>query len=98
LATVVTDPKRSAAVRVAAATELLREIQKHSPALTPAQLQALEAVRTAKDSDQKLREAVALVMGATRPDARLTGERLKEFEPRPAPAPAPKEAPAKEEK
>src|SRR5439155_21256310 len=99
LAAVVTDTKRSVAVRVAAASELLRHMQQNTPALPPAQVQALDAVRSAKDSDARLREAVALVIGATRPDVRLTGERLKGFEPRPpAPAPPPKEEKPKEEK
>lgn len=98
LAAVVVDPKRPAAVRVAAATELLRHIQRHTPALTPAQVQALEALRAAKDTDAKLREGVALVIGATRPDARLTGERLKDFEPKPPAPPPPKEEKPKEEK
>jgi CheY-like chemotaxis protein len=83
LAWVVTDTNRSAAVRVTAANELLRQMQQNTPALPPQQVQALDAVRSAKDTDARLREAVALVIGATRPDARLTGERLKGFEPRP---------------
>lgn len=99
LAWVVTDSNRSAAVRVAAANELVRQMQQNTPALTPQQVQALDAVRSAKGTDARLREAVALVIGATRPDARLTGERLKGFEPRPpAPAPPPKEEKPKEEK
>jgi CheY-like chemotaxis protein len=98
LAAVVTDSKRSATVRVAAASELLRQVQQNTPALTPGQVQALDAVRSAKDSDARLREAVALVIGATRPDARLTGERLKGFEPRSSAPPAPKEEKPKEEK
>ncbi len=100
LARVVMDPKRSAAVRAAAATELLRRIQRFSPALSRPEVQSLEALRNAPGTDAKLREAVALVIGATRPDARLTGERLKGFEERPpAPAPAPKaEKPAEKPK
>jgi CheY-like chemotaxis protein len=89
LAAVVADGKRSTPVRVAAATELLRRIQRSSPALTKAEVQSLESVRGAAGTDPKLSEAVALVIGATRPDARLTGERLKGFEQKPA-APPPK--------
>jgi hypothetical protein len=96
---VVIDPKRPVGVRLVAADELLRRIQHYSPALTPAQVQALDELRAAKGTDPKLRESVALVIGATRPDARLTGERLKGFEPKgPAPAPPPKEEKPKEEK
>jgi CheY-like chemotaxis protein len=103
LASVVTDAKRSATVRIAAARELLRRMQRTSPALTGAQVASLDALRQADGTDPKLREAVALVLGATRPDARLTGERLKGFEVRPpAPVPAPKEekppVPPKEDK
>jgi hypothetical protein len=100
LATVVLDAKRSAAVRGAAASELLRRIQRYSPALTRPEVQSLEALRNAAGTDPKLREAVALVIGATRPDARLTGERLKGFEERPPAAPPKEEKPAapKEEK
>jgi CheY-like chemotaxis protein len=96
LATVVLDGKRSTAVREAAAAALLRRIQQHTPALTRAQVDTLEALKGAETTDPKLREAVALVIGATRPGARLTGERLKQFEPKP-PAP-PKEEKPKEEK
>jgi hypothetical protein len=92
LAEVVLNPKRSVAVRSAAAAALLRNVQQHSPALTAAQVQALEALAAAGGTDPKLREDVDLLIGATRPDARLTGERLKGFEPKPAaPLPPPKE-------
>jgi hypothetical protein len=90
LAAVVVDGTRSTAVRVAAAAELLRRIQRSSPALTKAEVQSLESVRGAAGTDPKLSEAVALVIGATRPDARLTGERLKGFEQKPAAPPPPK--------
>jgi CheY-like chemotaxis protein len=98
LAGVVIDTKRSTAVRVAAATELLRQMQQGTPALPPAQVQALDAVRSGKDTDARLREVVALAIGAMRPDARLTGERLKGFEPQPPAPPAPKEEKPKGEK
>src|SRR5262249_34202855 len=78
----VTATKRWPAVRVAAATALVRHMQQNTPALPAEQVTALDAVRSAKDTDARLREAVALVIGATRPDARLTGQRLKDFEPR----------------
>jgi len=95
LAGVVGDAKRSTAVRVAAATDLLRHMQRNRPILSPAQIQSLETLRAAKETDGKLREAVALVIGATRPNARLTGERLRDFEPRlPAAAAPPAEKPA----
>ncbi len=93
LASVVGDAKRSAPVRVAAALDLLRHMQRNRPMLTAAQIQSLEILR-AKEMDPKLREAAALVLGGTRPNARLTGERLRDFEPRPAAAaPAKPDAP-----
>jgi CheY-like chemotaxis protein len=95
LAAVVADTKRTVAVRTAAASELLRTMQQGTPALSAEQLKALDAVRSAPATDVRLREAVALVIGATRPDARQTGERLKAFEPRP---PAPKEEKKEEKK
>ncbi len=95
LASVVADTKRSVAVRTAAASELLRNMQQSTPALTAEQLQALDAVRAAPATDVKLREAVALVIGGTRPDVRQTGERLKAFAPRP---PAVKEEKKEEKK
>jgi CheY-like chemotaxis protein len=103
LAAVLLDRNRSLPVREAAAAALLRRIQQHTPALTRPEVETLETLQTASGTDPKLREAVALVIGATRPGARLTGERLKGFEPKPpAPPPPPKEekppVPPKEDK
>jgi len=97
LARIVVDPQRKPAVRLTAAVELQRLIQRASPALTRAEAEKLHEVRNAPGTDENLREAVAHVIGALRPDARLTGERLKDFDPRP-PAPPPKEEKPKEEK
>jgi hypothetical protein len=95
LANVVVDPNRSLPVRNAAAQELVRHIEQHGPALDAAQVTALLGVMTTKDTDPALRANVALVMGSMRPDAVATGQRLKQFQPKP---PAPPEKPDKPEK
>jgi CheY-like chemotaxis protein len=88
LAEVVIDPNRDAAVRNAAARELVRHIQQHTPALHANQVRALQAVHASSKTDPTLRGNVALVMGSLRPSARTTGERLQGFQP-PPPAAAP---------
>jgi hypothetical protein len=98
LARVVVDPQRKPAVRLAAAVELQRRIQRASPALNRGEVAKLQEVRLAPGTDEKLREAVTLVIGSLRPDSRLTGERLKDFDPRPAKEEKPKEEKPQEEK
>jgi CheY-like chemotaxis protein len=88
LAEVVIDPNRDAAVRNAAARELVRHIQQHSPALPANSVRALQSVHASSTTDPTLRANVALVMGSLRPSARTTGERLEGFQP-PPPAAAP---------
>ncbi len=87
LSAVVLDAKRPVAVRSAAAAALQRHVQQHTSALTAAQVRALENLVAEPNLDAGLRTSVALVIGSTRPDARVTGERLKGFDPRPKPAP-----------
>jgi CheY-like chemotaxis protein len=90
LANVVLEPNRPMALRVAAAQELVRHLQQHGTALPAGAVEALRALFAAPDTDANLRANVALVMGGMRPDARVTGDRLKDFRPAPpAAAPAP---------
>ncbi len=93
LTDVVLDDKRPAKVRAAATAELIRHIQEHGLSLTGVQVQALSALY-AKGGDQGLKDELALLMGGMRPDARLTGQRLLNFQPpTPGPPPAPPPAP-----
>jgi CheY-like chemotaxis protein len=95
LAEAVLDPKRKLPVRLAAAGELLRHIQTHSRALDGAHLQALDSLFTDPQVEPELRTQLALIEGAMRPTARLTGERLKGFKP---PAPGGMPMPPEKEK
>jgi hypothetical protein len=90
-------PGRTPGLRAIAAQELARHIQQYGPALTAGLVQALEELHRS-EPDVSVRSAVALVLGSMRPDARLTGERLKGFTPQPAPPEPPpaKEPPPKE--
>jgi CheY-like chemotaxis protein len=92
LAEVIIDPNRDPAVRTAAAQELVRHIQQHTPALAANEVKALQELYASSTTDPTVRANVALVMGSLRPSARLTGERLEGFQPPPpAAAAAPKE-------
>jgi hypothetical protein len=94
LANVVLDagkPGRTPALRTIAAQELARNIQQYGPALPAGMVRALEEMGR-QETDVGLRSAVAVVLGSMRPDARLTGERLKSF----TPSPFPPEVPVKE--
>jgi len=90
LANVVLDPTRDK-VRIPAAIELNRHIQKHGLLLDTAQIRQLkQAYQTAKEPEFKAQ--LAMVMGALNPSAQLTGTRLFEFTPEvPAPPPEKKE-------
>jgi hypothetical protein len=89
IADVLTDPKRSTSVRVKAADMLVRHIQQYSPLLTRAQVQAIDALYAQPKLDLPLKSKVALVLGSLQPDARLTGQRLLQYQP-PPPGPPPK--------
>lgn len=92
LANVLTDGKRSLAVRIAAANALVRHMQQFSPLLTRDQVRGIGALYAQASLDAPLKNSVALVIGSLQPDARLTGERLLQYQP---PVPG---APAKKEK
>jgi len=92
LVNAVLDDKRPPKVRATATAELIRHIQEHGLTLTAGQIDALTAVY-AKGGDPELKEALALLMGGMRPDARATGERLLQFQPPPPAPPAPPPAP-----
>jgi CheY-like chemotaxis protein len=87
LLNVILDAKRPLPLRLAAATELLRHIQKHSPALTRAQVESLVHLHAQAETDATLRAKTALVLGSLRPDAKATGERLLQYQPPPPGAP-----------
>ena len=92
LADVVLDDrpdKRPVKVRAAATAELIRHIQEHGLSLTGDQVKSLAALY-AKGGDPALKDELALLMGGMRPDARVTGQRLLNFQPpTPGPPPAP---------
>jgi CheY-like chemotaxis protein len=104
LADVVLDEKRTPKVRAAATAELIRNVQEHSLNLSGVQIESL-ATLYAKGGDPDLKAELALLMGGMRPDARLTGQRLLNYQPPapgaapapPAPAAPPKEPPAPKE-
>jgi CheY-like chemotaxis protein len=91
LTDVVLAEKQPPKVRAAATAELIRHIQAHGLNLNGEQVGALTALY-AKGGDPDLKNELALLMGGMRPDARLTGERLLNFQP-PPPGPPPKEPP-----
>jgi hypothetical protein len=96
---VVLDPGQPEGLRSAAAVALVRSLQAFGMLLTTGQVQNLEKLYVGL-TEPKLKGNVALVMGALRPDARLTAERLRQYQPSfappsaspsPPPPPAPKE-------
>lgn len=93
LADIVVDPKRDK-LRVPAAKELNRHIQKYGLLLAKPQVDQLKAAFKAQAADPTLQAELALVMSSLRPSAQGTGLRLFEFRPDPPPAPQEK----KEEK
>jgi vacuolar-type H+-ATPase subunit F/Vma7 len=100
LAQVLLDGGVRAELRTAAAIELNRHIQQNGRVLLKPQLEGIEKLHQTTD-DQRLRAAVALVLGSLRPDATRTGNRLKLNVPaagEPAPPPAPKEKDKEKEK
>ena len=82
------DDKRPAAVRLAAASELIRHIQRNSALLSPAEVVALHEAY-GKSTDAPYRAALAQVFGVLRPDTRATGDILRGYRPQPPGAPAP---------
>jgi hypothetical protein len=91
LAAFVLNGNRSVALRSAAAAELVRHIQQHGLLLAPAQVNSLVALATDEKTDAALKTKALLVEGALRPDARVTGDRLKDYKPSdPGTGPPPK--------
>lgn len=80
LADIVLDNNRPVDLRSQAAEELVRHIQAYGLALPPNHIKSLQALFE-KPPEAKLKANVAAVLGAMRPDARLTGGRLLKFGP-----------------
>jgi CheY-like chemotaxis protein len=80
LAAVLLDARRALPLRIQAADELVRHIQRFSLSLTPGDVEALQQLATA-NADKTLRPHIEVVVGSLRPDARQTGERLKAYAP-----------------
>ncbi|MGE3804074.1 MAG: HEAT repeat domain-containing protein [Gemmataceae bacterium] len=95
LATIVLDPKLPADARSYAALMLIRNIQKNGVLITDMQVAGLHQL-FAKGEDARLKANVALVLGALKPTAGRTGQRLTDYLP-PDPA-APKPMPMEKEK
>jgi hypothetical protein len=83
LAVVIVDGARPAGVRVAAALELVRHIQRYGPLLRAAQIEPLRDLAAQPGLDAALKAALDVVMGSLRPGARRTGELLRDYRPRP---------------
>jgi hypothetical protein len=94
LADIVLDNSRPSGLRSQAAEELVRHIQAHGLALSANQVKSLQDLFE-KPPDAKLKGNVAAVLGALRPDARVTGDRLLRYGPPPLP---PAKAPEAKEK
>jgi CheY-like chemotaxis protein len=91
LADMVLDDAIRPEIRLLAAQELNRNIQQNGPVLPKEGVVALNELAQ-KAADQRLRTAVAQVMGSMRPGATRTGLRLQQYQPAPAgEAPPPKE-------
>jgi hypothetical protein len=89
LANVLADAKRSNAVRIAAASGLIRSIQQFGPLVSRAQASALGELYRQDKLDETLKNNVALVLGSLRPGARQSGDLLLQYQP-PTPGAAPK--------
>lgn len=96
---VILDGNRPLPVRLAAAQELVRHIQRSTSLLTRAQGGALENLLAQQGTDAALKAELALLLGSLKPDPRVTGERLLRFQPAPpAPPATPKEKEKEKEK
>lgn len=86
----VLDNRRQPLVRIVAADFLTRHIQKHGVILSQNQVQGLESAFRQPDTDPGLKPRLAVLLGTLRPNARVTGERLRSFRPAATPvAPVP---------
>ncbi|HEV3167608.1 MAG TPA: HEAT repeat domain-containing protein [Isosphaeraceae bacterium] len=97
LADLLLDPAKPAALRLSAAGQLSRSIQRFGRLVSATQEQRLVDV-LGQTNDPALRTALAAVIGALRPKPSSVGERLQALSPAPAesapPAPAPGATPA----
>jgi hypothetical protein len=92
LANVILDNGRTPKVRTAAASELIRLIQKNRLQVNGAQLRPLFELAEQPKLDPDLRTQLVALQGSVRGNAAKTGERLREYRPTPvAPLPPPKE-------
>ncbi len=90
LAHVILDSGRPADVRGAAVEGLVQGIQRFGVQLTEAQIEPLRALSREEKLPPSLKPQLAVLIGALRPDARSTGERLKRYQFRPVvPMPPP---------
>ncbi|HEY7312076.1 MAG TPA: hypothetical protein VH643_22115 [Gemmataceae bacterium] len=90
LADTIADAKRPAAVRIAAVNGLVRSIQEFSPLLTRAQVAVLAGLYAQPKLEAPLRNSLAPLLGSLQPSARLSGQRLLEYQPPVPGAPPPK--------
>jgi hypothetical protein len=89
LASVVLDDKRPLPLRVKATDELIKHIQQNSLLLVADQVARLRKLSEEAGKVPELAEfkaKLAVLQGSLRPDARATGERLRDYQP-PTPAP-----------
>lgn len=89
LADAIADAKRPQAVRIAATSGLVRSIQQFSPLLTRAQVAVLAGLYAQPKLEAPLRNSLAPLLGSLQPSARLSGQRLLEYQP-PVPGTPPK--------
>ena len=90
LAGYLLDGNHPEALRVVAARELLRHMQEHSVLLVGAEIESLVQLVLGTEDKSPLKPHLTVLIGTLRPDAALTGERLKTYQPPPPVAPAPK--------
>lgn len=99
LADLVLDPSKPAALRLSAAGQLARSVQRFGPLVTADQEVKLVAALD-DEADPALGTALAAVVGALRPRPALIGQRLQKFDARTVPVapaqanPAPDAAPS----
>jgi HEAT repeat protein len=91
LAEALIDPSRAPAVRLSAANQLARNVQRFGRVITSDHERRLEQALDA-ETDPVLRFALSEVVGALRPEPRVLGERLRSYS-NPAPGAAAAAAP-----
>ena len=97
LADVVLDNAQPEGLRSAAAIELARSIQQYGLLHSQAQASSFQTLFNAMP-DSKLKANVSVVLGALRPDARQTGERLQGYTPSFSPPAKPATTPKAQQK